>query len=134
MSAGTAAAVRGRDDELAGVGELIDRLRGGTGGVVAIEGVPGMGKSRLVSEAADQARRLSVRVGIGSAEPSESMPELVPLLRALFEGSDPLLDRAGLDRFQATPEQRYWLLQDLQNLLERAAARAPILICLDDLQ
>jgi hypothetical protein len=33
-----------------------------------------------------------------------------------------------------SPEQRYWLLQDIQALLEQAALRQPVVICLDDLQ
>ena len=64
-------------------------------------------------------------VGIGAAEPSESVAELAPLLRALFDGSEPLLDRAGLGSLHAAPEQRYWRLQELQSLLERAATSTP---------
>src|SRR5882762_2549079 len=80
------------------------------------------------------AQLLSLRVGIGAAEPSESVAELAPLLRALFDGSEPLLDRAGLSSLHAGPEQRYWWLQDLQSLLERAAMDGPLLIFLDDVQ
>ena len=35
---------------------------------------------------------------------------------------------------RSLPEQRYWLLQDLEMLLERAALDGPLLISLDDLQ
>jgi hypothetical protein len=76
-----------------------------------------MGKSRLVGEAVTAARRVSVPVGVSSAEPSESVAELAPLLRALFDGPQPLLDRAGLSSVHSAPEQRYWRLQDLQSLL-----------------
>jgi DNA-binding CsgD family transcriptional regulator/DNA-binding Lrp family transcriptional regulator len=93
-----------------------------------------MGKSRLIAEAVRMAQGLSLPVGVGAAEPSESVAELAPLLRALFDGRDPLLDRAGLTRLHAAPEQRYWRLQDLQSLLERAAMDAPLLIVLDDVQ
>jgi len=74
------------------------------------------------------------RVGSGAAEPSESVAELAPLLRALFDGPEPLLDRAALSSLHSAPEQRYWRLQDLQSLLERAAMDAPLLIVLDDVQ
>ena len=59
---------------------------------------------------------------------------MLTLLRALFDGSEPLLDRAGLSSLHAAPEQRYWRLQDLQSLLERAAIDRPLLIFLDDVQ
>ena len=126
--------IRGRDAELAVLGELLGRVRSGSGAVLLIEGAAGMGKSRLIGEGVRMARRLSFPVGIGAAEPSESVAELAPLLRALFDGPEPLLDRAGLSSLHAAPEQRYWRLQDLQSLLERAAMDSPLLIFLDDVQ
>jgi DNA-binding CsgD family transcriptional regulator len=126
--------IRGRDAELGALGELLDRVRSGSGAVLLIEGAAGMGKSRLIAEGEKMAHRLGFPVGIGAAEPSESVAELAPLLRALFDGPDPLLDRAGLRSLHAAPEQRYWRLQDLQFLLERAAMDIPLLILLDDVQ
>jgi DNA-binding CsgD family transcriptional regulator len=93
-----------------------------------------MGKSRLVSEGTRIAGRMSFRVGGGAAEPGESVVELAPLMAALFDGHEPLLDREALQALHALPEQRYWLLQDLQALLERASLQQPLLVCLDDLQ
>jgi len=93
-----------------------------------------MGKTRLLDEAAMVARRRRFRVGTCAADPGDSMVELATLMVALFDGPDPILDRAELPDLRALPEQRYWLLQDLQGLLERAALETPLLICLDDLQ
>ena len=126
--------MRGRDVVLGVLGELLARVRSGSGAVVLIEGVAGMGKSRLLAEGVRMAHRLGFPVGIGAAEPSESVAELAPLLRALFDGPEPLLDRAGLSSLHAAPEQRYWRLQDLQSLLERAAMERPLVIFLDDVQ
>jgi tetratricopeptide (TPR) repeat protein len=126
--------IRGRDAELGVLGELLDRVRSGSGAVLLIEGAAGMGKSRLIAEGEQMAHRLGFPVGIGAAEPSESVAELAPLLRALFDGPQPLLDRVGLSSLRAGPEERYWRLQDLQSLLERAALDSPLLIFLDDVQ
>src|SRR5918992_1028572 len=115
--------IRGRDAELAVLGELLDRVCSGSGAVLLIEGAAGMGKSRLISEGVTMARRLSLSVGAGAAEPSESVAELAPLLRAVFDGPEPLLDRAGLRSLHAAPEQRYWQLQELQPLDEAAVAQ-----------
>jgi DNA-binding CsgD family transcriptional regulator len=134
MPAALDSTIRGRDPELGVLGEQLDRVRSGFGAVVVIEGAAGMGKSRLIGEAVRMARRLSLPVGTGVAEPCERVAELAPLLRALFDGPEPLLDRSALSHLHAIPEQRYWLLQDLQSLLERAAMNGPLLICLDDLQ
>ena len=88
--------IRGRDAELDALGELLGSVRAGSGAVLVIEGAPGMGKSRLLAEGEKMAHRLGFPVGIGVAEPSEAVAELALLLRALFDGPQPLLDRAGL--------------------------------------
>ncbi|MCW3014057.1 MAG: LuxR family transcriptional regulator [Solirubrobacterales bacterium] len=126
--------IRGRDAELAALGAHLARVRSGSGSVLLIEGAAGMGKSRLIAEGVRIAERLSLPAGIGAAEPSESVAELAPLLRALFDGPGPLLDRAGLSNLDVAPEQRYWRLQELQSQLERAAMGSPLLIFLDDVQ
>ena len=124
----------GRDAQMAALSEQLDRACSGVGAVVLVEGDAGMGKSRLLDEAAMAARRRRFRVGTCAADPGDGMVELATLMAALFDGPDPILDRAELPDLHALPEQRYWLLQDLQGLLERAALEAPLLICLDDLQ
>jgi DNA-binding CsgD family transcriptional regulator len=127
-------AIRGREAELGSLGGLLERVRSGSGAVVVIEGEAGMGKSRLIGEGVRMARRLSLAAGVAAAEPSESVAELAPLLRALFDGPKPLLDPGGLTSVHAAPEQRYWRLQDLESLLEHAATDGPLLIFLDDVQ
>jgi DNA-binding CsgD family transcriptional regulator len=124
----------GRDGQMAVLGEQLDRARGGAGPVVLVEGDAGMGKSRLLDEVAAVARRRGFRVGTSAADPGDSMVELATLMAALFDGPEPILDRAELPDSRTLPEQRYWVLQDLQGLLERAAEQTPLLICLDDLQ
>src|SRR3954447_19412193 len=126
--------VRGRDAELASIGVQLQRVRSGAGAVMLVEGEPGMGKTRLLAEALRVARRLAFRVGAGAAEPGAGVVELAPLMTALFDGSQPLLERSGLRELHSLPEQRYWLLQDLQAMLERSALDGPLLISLDDLQ
>jgi DNA-binding CsgD family transcriptional regulator len=127
-------AIRGREAELGSLGGLLERVRSGSGAVVVIEGEAGMGKSRLIGEGVRMARRLSLAAGVAAAEPSESVAELAPLLRALFGGPKPLVDPGGLTSVHAAPEQRYWRLQDLESLLEHAATDGPLLIFLDDVQ
>jgi predicted ATP-dependent serine protease len=126
--------VRGRDAELSVLGDLLARVRSGRAGVVVIEGAPGLGKSRLLSEVQQMARRVAVGFCVGAAEPSQTAAEFAPLLRALSDGPEPVLDRAAMVGLRAVREQRCWLLQDLQSLLERAALTRPLVICLDDLQ
>jgi DNA-binding CsgD family transcriptional regulator len=126
--------LRGRHAELASLHEHLSRLRNGVGTSWLIEGGPGLGKSRLVQQALSAAQQAGFAVGHGVAEPGDAAVPLAALMDALFEGPEPLLDRSALPDSHASREQRYWLLQDIQTLLEQAAMRQPILICLDDLQ
>src|ERR1700733_8073781 len=126
--------VRGRVAELTVLGQHLDQLLSGVGTVVLVEGGAGMGKSRLLGEVATMARRLSIGVGCGVADPGDTVVQLSVLMEALFEGPAPILERTALGDAHASPEQRYWLLQDLEALLERAALEAPLLVCLDDVQ
>ena len=126
--------VRGRDTELAALRGHLDQVLAGAGTVTLVEGGAGLGKSRLLAEAAAMARLLGIRVGVGVADPGDSVVQLSALMEALFAGPSPILGRAGLGDAHTSPEQRYWLLQDLEALLERAALEAPLLVCLDDLQ
>src|ERR1700729_3848349 len=98
--------VRGRDAELASIGVQLDRVRSGAGAVVLVEGEPGIGKTRLLDEAARVARRLAFRVGAGAADPGAGVVELAPLMTALFDRGRPLLDRSGLREVHSLPEQR----------------------------
>ncbi|HXJ64272.1 MAG TPA: AAA family ATPase [Actinomycetota bacterium] len=126
--------LNGRAAELALVREALGQVAEGAGGVILVEGGAGMGKSRLLAEVAAIAHGLGFRNGITAAEPSERVVELAGLLAALFEGTAPLLDRRALPGLRSQPEQRFWVLGDLQTLLERASLESPLLIGLDDAQ
>ena len=126
--------LRGRDDELAAIGEHIAAVRHGTGGVILIEGPAGHGKTRLLAEVATMATRNGIRVGYGANLPGEQMVPMEALLAALFDDPAPLFDRGVLRDLQASPEPRYWLLDHLESLLERTALDSPLLLSLDDMQ
>jgi DNA-binding CsgD family transcriptional regulator len=125
--------LRGRDGQLDNVLASLTRLRSGIGSVVVIEGGPGIGKTRLLREAFAAAIDLGIRGGHGMADPLDRVVQLAPLLEALFENHPPLFDHRLLSDQHAAPEQRFWLLQDIEALLERAAIQEPLLLCLDDL-
>ena len=125
--------LRGRGEELAAIGARLDEVRSGVGSVILIEGRAGSGKTRLLDACASMAAERYFRVGRGVMELSRRVVELDALFDALFDGDEPLVARDALSDLHASPEQRFWLLQDIQALIEEAALRDPLLICLDDL-
>jgi predicted ATPase len=76
---------------------------------------------------------MTFRSGRGMADPMDRVVELAPLLEAIFGNDPPLVDRTALRELHAAPEQRFWLLQEIEALLEQAALDHPVLICLDDM-
>ena len=124
--------IHGRDADVALIRTKLERLGEGAGAVVIVEGGAGMGKSRLLTEVQRMGRSRGVSIGSSAAKPDASVVELAALLAALFDGHEPLLDRRELPDLRALPDQRFWLLQDLQHVLERAALGAPIMISIDD--
>jgi DNA-binding CsgD family transcriptional regulator len=132
--AGSSSPIRGRDEQLQLITGFLERVRAGVGGVAIIEGAAGLGKTRLLAAARATARTLCFRTGLGAAEPGHSSVELAVLMEALFGGAESLVERTALGSRDRSREEPFWLLQDLQTLLERAALRQPLLICLDDVQ
>src|SRR3984885_12895092 len=93
-------AMRGRGAALDTLTDQLDRVRSGVGAVVLVEGVPGIGKSRLLAEAATLAGGMSFRVGAGAAQPG-AVVELAAALAGVFAGG-----RCGGAR------SRYWTDRD----------------------
>ncbi|MFI1105121.1 AAA family ATPase [Streptomyces melanogenes] len=126
--------LRGRDTELAFIEARLDALDRGEGGIVRVEGPAGIGRSRILAEAAAAARRRGTRVFEGAADPDEQFVPLGPLLEGVLADVEPLSGAQRLRDLATTPGQRFWLLQEMADGLREAARRGPLLVVLDDLQ
>ena len=79
--------MRGRVTECEQVLSLVRSTKGGQGGLLLVEGDPGMGKSLLLAVAGREAERLGLTlVAVAADELSQAMP-LAPLLTALHAGT-----------------------------------------------
>ncbi|MER5731231.1 AAA family ATPase [Streptomyces sp. NPDC002138] len=126
--------LRGRDAELAFIEARLDALGRGEGGIIRVEGPVGIGRSRILAEAAAAARRRGTRVFEGAADPDDQFVPLGPLLDGLLSGEEPLSGAGRLRDLATTPGQRFWLLQELGDRLRETARNGPLLVVLDDLQ
>ncbi|MFE1412313.1 AAA family ATPase [Streptomyces sp. NPDC058746] len=127
--------LRGRDAELAFVEARLDALDRGEGGIVRVGGPAGIGRSRILAEAAAAARGRGTRVFEGAADPDGQFVPLGPLLDGVLAGMGQ--PRSGVVRLRdlaTTPGQRFWLLQELGDRLRESARKGPLLVVLDDLQ
>ncbi len=92
--------VVGRDEELAALAEIFSRAAGGGGACVVVTGEAGVGKTRLVTEAATWARQRGQVVLVGRSAPTDRVSPLRPLGEALLDG---LRDRRPPDDPALTP-------------------------------
>ena len=126
--------LRGRPAETDALRTRLDAVCAGHGGTVLVTGLAGMGKTVLLDAAERMARERGIRVLRGSGHLGAQVIPFSPLLQALISAPDAPVDPAVLRDLSRSPDQRFWLLREMQEGLERAAMRAPVLIALDDVQ
>jgi hypothetical protein len=126
--------LRGREPQVEALRGQLDALLAGRGGTVLVSGLAGMGKTVLLDAAGTMARELGIRVFRGGGDAAARVIPFGPLLKALVSARDAPVDPAAIRDLSQSPDQRFRLLRELQESLERAALRTPVLISIDDVQ
>jgi DNA-binding CsgD family transcriptional regulator len=125
--------IRGRAGELKVIGALMTALVGGHGGVLVIEGPPGIGKSRLLTEVMALADKGGVRTLFGEAFEYQQAVPFFSLFMATLRADPPVGDAEALRRLGGSADLRYWVVHDLQDAIHAAAAQTPLVIVLEDI-
>ena len=112
----------------------LNALGAGRGSVMLVTGPAGVGKTTLLAAAASLAVQDHIRAFCGGGDPAARVVPLGAILDALVSTDDPPVDPARLRELSHSPDQRFWLVRELQESLEKAAQRAPLLVVVDDLQ
>ncbi len=149
----------GRDGEFLRLHRRLAEAASGQGGLVFLSGEPGIGKTRLAEELADQATGEGAQVLWGTCLGGEWVPPYTPFAEAIESGAlsaDPEEIRTDLglggaplarlvpalrkvlpDLPEPVPlqpdEERIRLLDAVVQLLIARSRRVPLLLCLDDL-
>lgn len=122
----------GRDAELARIRTALDNTMAGVGECLIIEGSPGIGKSRLLAAASDYATELGMATAAGRATKLDHVAPLSTLLGALRNSCPLVVD--NFDQLGDPASNRFWLIDQLGERLERYVAERPLLITLDNVQ
>ena len=125
--------IRGRAGELKVIGTLIAEVAQGRGGVLVIEGPPGIGKSRLLTEVLVLAEKAGVRALFGEAFEYQQTVPFFALFTATLRADPPVGDAEALRRLGTSADVRYWVVRDLQAAIHAAASRMPLAIVLEDI-
>ena len=126
--------LRSRQPQVDVVRRQLKALAAGRGSVVLVTGPAGIGKTTLLGEAAGLAADGGILVLRGGGDPAARAVPLGAILDALVSTDDPPVDPVRLHELSQSPDQRFWLVRELQESLEKAAHRAPLLVVVDDLQ
>src|SRR5271163_3998821 len=125
--------IRGRAGELKVIGALVTALVQGRGGVLVIEGPPGIGKSRLLTELMELADNGGVRTLFGEAFEYQQTVPFFALFMATLRADPPVGDADALRRLGGSADLRYWVVHDLADAIHAAAAETPLAIVLEDI-
>jgi DNA-binding CsgD family transcriptional regulator len=125
--------IRGRTGELKVIAASVTALVQGRGGVLVIEGPPGIGKSRLLTEVMALADKSGVRTLFGEAFEYQQTVPFFSLFMATLRADPPVGDAEALRRLGGSADLRYWVVGDLQDAIHAAAAETPLAIVLEDI-
>src|ERR1700758_3731947 len=125
--------IRGRAGELKVIGASVTALAQGRGGVMVIEGPPGIGKSRLLTEVMALADKGGVRTLFGEAFEYQQTVPFFALFMATLRADPPVGDADALRRLGGSEDLRYWVMHDLADAIYAAAAQTPLAIVLEDI-
>jgi DNA-binding NarL/FixJ family response regulator len=121
---------RGRAAEQKVIGDLLRRAQRGAGGVVLVDGEPGIGKSLLLRHAIDDAAALGFSLAVGAAD---ELGRAIPFFALRMALREPFAGLTTEDPRRDGPEAAAWWMTQIRAHLEQRAAAGPVLVCLDDL-
>ena len=121
----------GREPERRIVHDLLRRAQQGAGGVVLVEGEPGIGKSLLLRDAVGVAARHGFSLAAGAAD---QLGRALPFFALRTALGEPFARLTAGDPERDLPDAPGWWISQMSAHLEQRAAANPVLVCLDDLQ
>jgi DNA-binding CsgD family transcriptional regulator/tetratricopeptide (TPR) repeat protein len=126
--------VRGRRPEVEAIERGFDRAYDGQNTVTVFVGDPGIGKTRLLRHALQQAQGRRWSTLVLSPDVDSHLSPFGALIDAVEQMQPPLLGPTELHELRSVNSPQYWLTRTLANRLESAASHSGVLVVADDLQ
>jgi DNA-binding CsgD family transcriptional regulator len=122
--------VRGREAEQKMIRDLLRRAQRGAGGVVLVDGEPGIGKSLLLRDSIDEAAEQGFSLAAGAAD---QLGQAIPFFALRAALREPFAGLTADDPGRDLPDAAAWWIAQIRAHLEQRGEAAPVLVCLDDL-
>jgi DNA-binding NarL/FixJ family response regulator len=122
--------IRGREPEQKVIRDLLRCAQRGVGGVVLVDGEPGIGKSLLLRDATDRAAAQGFSLAAAAAD---RLGQAIPFFELRAALREPLAGLTADDPARDPLHAAAWAITRIRAHLERRAAAVPVLVCLDDL-
>lgn len=126
--------LRGRESEQRTIDALLDAVDAGASRILIVRGIAGVGKTRLLHEAIDEATRRRWSTVVAAPDVDSHLVPAAALIDAALSGPRPLLTRTEVAEWGDVPDVRYWLTQTFRDALEKRSVDGSILVVVDDLQ
>ena len=125
--------MRGRQAETDQLNQAVRTTAAGSGTAILLEGAAGIGKTALLRTARDLAASNGFMVCAGDCDELDRVTPLAPLLTGLRLSAPSLADAADQRALRSATEPM-WAVERLGAILDKASARQPILVTVDDIQ
>jgi DNA-binding CsgD family transcriptional regulator len=125
--------LHGRQAEIGQLAQAVRATAAGSGTAILLEGPAGIGKTALLRAAGDLAASSGFVVCAGGCDELDRITPLAPLLTALRSSTPPLVDVADQRALRSATEPM-WAVECLGAILDKATARQPVLVAVDDVQ
>ena len=122
--------MHGREAEQKIVRDLLRRAQRGGGGVVLVDGEPGIGKSLLLRDSTDEAAERGFSLVAGAAD---QLGQAIPFFALRAALREPFARITTDDPGRDLPDTAAWWITQIRAHLQQRAASAPVLVCLDGL-
>lgn len=126
--------MRGRAAEIEVLDALVADAARGRGRILILDGPVGLGKTTLLDYLDRAAHVHGLRVLRAAGDVAAQTVPLGVLLQALAVRDDPPIDAELLRGLSRSADQRFWLLREVEDGLQRAALARPMIVVIDDLQ
>ena len=134
----------GHDNELAAVSDRVTALLGGVSSRLVVEGEAGIGKTTVIDELVDEARRRGVGIRRGQAHPFERTRPFGAIADALGitgRSDDPRLAAVGrliagrssasVDGDPPSTDVRHLVAEGIMDILETLCGSSPVVVALE---